>query len=177
MLPWLFWDVCINTGSVQVLVGIFLDFRCWEPFLVLVKKLEGIGATPVACFKYVHPSPQKCNIAFSWMQLYLLRWILYSRGRVWVPHRSLSSGHRRNSILRWPFLFMSTVFIFTFYLYLREYGVTMGAHFSKNSVTLERIEIFQFCLKIQHLWRLPHPWGGWFGGLMAWGQVKSLKIK
>ena len=29
-------------------------------------------------------------------------WILYSRGRVWVHHLSLSSGHRRNGILRWP---------------------------------------------------------------------------
>ena len=86
MLPWLFWDVCINTGSVQVLVGIFLDFRCWEPFLVLVTKLEGIRATPVASFKYVHPSPQKCNIAFSWMQLYLLRtW--------WASAKSSASNH------------------------------------------------------------------------------------
>ena len=30
------------------------------------------------------------------------RWILYSRGRVWVHHLSLSSGHRRNGIRRWP---------------------------------------------------------------------------
>ena len=40
---------------------------------------------------------------------------------------------------------------------------------SKNSITLELIKIFQFCLKIWNLWRLPHPWvcvwsdGGWVG--------------
>ena len=43
-------------------------------------------------------------------------------------------------------------------------GSLWGAHFSKNSVSLEQIEIFQFCLKIRHLWRLPHPWVGvWVG--------------
>ena len=30
----------------------------------------------------------------------------------------------------------------------------------KNSIALELIEIFQFCLKIWNLWRLPHPWVG-----------------
>ena len=36
---------------------------------------------------------------------------------------------------------------------------------SKNSITLELIKIFQFCLKIWNLWRIPHPWVGvWFGG-------------
>ena len=40
----------------------------------------------------------------------------------------------------------------------------------------ELIEIFQFCLKIWSLWRLPHLWlgawvGGWMGGLM--GGVRS----
>ena len=35
---------------------------------------------------------------------------------------------------------------------------------SKNSITLERIEIFSFCLKIWNPWRLPHPWVGvWCG--------------
>ena len=29
---------------------------------------------------------------------------------------------------------------------------------SQNSIALELIEIFQFCLKICNLWRLPHPW-------------------
>ena len=58
-------------------------------------------------------------------------------------------------------------------------GSLWGAHFSKNSVSLERIEIFQFCLKIRHLWWLPHPWVdvwvvGWVDG---WGQVKLLKIE
>ena len=27
---------------------------------------------------------------------------------------------------------------------------------TKNQIYLDLIEIFQFCLKIQHLWRLPH---------------------
>ena len=31
---------------------------------------------------------------------------------------------------------------------------------SQNSIALELIEIFQFCLKICNLWRLPHPWVG-----------------
>ena len=36
---------------------------------------------------------------------------------------------------------------------------------SQNSIALELIKIFQFCLKIWNLWRLPHPWVGvWFGG-------------
>ena len=58
-------------------------------------------------------------------------------------------------------------------------GSLWGAHFSKNSVSLEQIEIFQFCLKIQHLWWLPHPWVGvWVVGWVdGWGQVKSLKIE
>ena len=30
---------------------------------------------------------------------------------------------------------------------------------SQNSIALELIEIFQFCLKIWYLWRLPHGWG------------------
>ena len=67
------------------------------------------------------------------------------------------------------------------------------AGISKNSITLELIEIFQFCLKIWNLWRLPYPWvgvwfGGWVGGWVGWwvgsGQitknfknVDSLKIK
>ena len=29
---------------------------------------------------------------------------------------------------------------------------------SQNSIALELIKIFQFCLKILNLWRLPHPW-------------------
>ena len=53
---------------------------------------------------------------------------------------------------------------------------------SQNSIALELIEIFQFCLKIWNLWRLPHPWvgvwfGGWVGGWVdGWDQVKTLKI-
>ena len=51
-------------------------------------------------------------------------------------------------------------------------GSLWEAHFSKNSVSLEWIEIFQFCLKIWHLLRLPHPWVGvwivwWVGGVMS----------
>ena len=64
---------------------------------------------------------------------------------------------------------------------------------TKNQINLDLIKIFQFCLKIQHLWRLPHPFclkiqhlwrfsrpwvGVCMGGLVdGWGQVKSLKIK
>ena len=57
---------------------------------------------------------------------------------------------------------------------------------SQNSIALELIEIFQFCLKIWNLWRLPHPWvgvwfGRWVGGWVGWwvgsGQItKNLKI-
>ena len=36
---------------------------------------------------------------------------------------------------------------------------------SRNSTSLEGIKMFQFCLKIGHLWRLLHLWVGvWFGG-------------
>ena len=58
-------------------------------------------------------------------------------------------------------------------------GSLWGAYFSKNSVSLEQIKIFQFCMKIQHLWRHPNPWVGvWVVGWVdGWGQVKSLKIK
>ena len=39
---------------------------------------------------------------------------------------------------------------------------------SQNLITLELIKIFQFCLKIWNLWRLPHPRvGGWLGGSMS----------
>ena len=44
---------------------------------------------------------------------------------------------------------------------------------SKNAIKLERIEIFQFRLKIWNLWTIPHPWvgvflgGGWMGGLVG----------
>ena len=50
---------------------------------------------------------------------------------------------------------------------------------SQNAIALELIKIFQFCLKIWNLWRLPNPWVGysWVGGWVDWwGQVKSLKI-
>ena len=93
-------------------------------------------------------------------------------------------------------------FLYLHSIYSQENsGSLWEAHFSKNSVSLERIEIFQFRLKIWHLWRLPHPWvgvwvvgcmGGWvYGWLGVWvvgcmggwvygwvnglGQVKSLK--
>ena len=49
-------------------------------------------------------------------------------------------------------------------------GGTSGI--SQNSIALELIEIFQFCLKIWNLWRLPHPWVGvWFGGCWVGGWV------
>ena len=47
----------------------------------------------------------------------------------------------------------------------------------QNLIALELIEIFQFCLKIWNMLRLPHPWvvynwvGGWVDGLM--GGVRS----
>ena len=41
---------------------------------------------------------------------------------------------------------------------------------SQNSIALELIEIFQFCLKIWNLWRLPHPW---LGGWVLMGLVRS----
>ena len=37
-------------------------------------------------------------------------------------------------------------------------GGTLGI--IQNSIVLELIKIFQFCLKIWNLWRLPHPWVG-----------------
>ena len=54
-----------------------------------------------------------------------------------------------------------------------------GPGISQNSITLELIKIFQFCLKIWNLWRLPHHgwvygFSGWVNG---WVQVKSLKIE
>ena len=54
------------------------------------------------------------------------------------------------------------------------------ARISKNSITLELIKIFQFCLKIWNLWR-PPPHHGWLYGLVGgwvdgWGQIKSLTI-
>ena len=48
------------------------------------------------------------------------------------------------------------------YLYPREYKFTMGACFSKNSVSLERIEIFQFCLKKSTSVETSPPMGGEF---------------
>ena len=40
-------------------------------------------------------------------------------------------------------------------------GVGSG-QITKNQINLDLMEIFQFSLKIQHLWRLRHPWvGGW----------------
>ena len=43
---------------------------------------------------------------------------------------------------------------------------------TKNQINLDLIEIFQFCLKIQHLWRLPHLWvGGWVAWWVGSGQI------
>ena len=47
---------------------------------------------------------------------------------------------------------------------------------TKNLFNLDLIDIIQFCLKIYHLYRHPHPWCWCVGGLMGWGQVKSLTI-
>ena len=53
---------------------------------------------------------------------------------------------------------------------------------SKNLITLELIKIFQFCLKIWNLWRIPHPWvgvwfGGWMGGWVGWWVVSGQNTK
>ena len=40
----------------------------------------------------------------------------------------------------------------------KRVAVHLGEHISvKNSISLDQIKIFQFCLEIWHLWRLPHP--------------------
>ena len=59
-------------------------------------------------------------------------------------------------------------------------GYLLGAHFSKNSISLKQIEIFQFCLKYDICGDSPsHGWLGiWVDGwVIRWGQVESLKIK
>ena len=47
---------------------------------------------------------------------------------------------------------------------------------TKNLINGDPMNIIQFCLKIYHLWRHPHPWvgvGGWVDGWVnGWGQVK-----
>ena len=43
------------------------------------------------------------------------------------------------------------VYIYILFISKRVWGQYGRAHFSKNSVSLEQIEIFQFCLKIQCL--------------------------
>ena len=58
-------------------------------------------------------------------------------------------------------------------------GSLWGAHFSKNSVSLERIEIFQFCFKIWHLaWHGPPMgcMGGWLGWWVGSGQITKNRI-
>ena len=45
---------------------------------------------------------------------------------------------------------------------------------SQNSIALELIEIFQFCLKIYDLLRHPHPCvGGWMGQWVGSGQMTN----
>ena len=51
-------------------------------------------------------------------------------------------------------------------------GEVRSGQISKNQINHDLIEIFQFCFKIQHLWKLPHPWVGvwvvgWIGGFMG----------
>ena len=78
------------------------------------------------------------------------------------------TGYRRSSV---------TIFHVDVNIYVLFIAKRVMVHyrelicFSKNLI-LEQIEIFQFCLKIQHLWRLPHPWVGvwvvgWMGGLIG----------
>ena len=49
-------------------------------------------------------------------------WILYSRGRVWVHHLSLSSGHHRNGDWRWPPLLIAVLavadLVFLLFIYV-----------------------------------------------------------
>ena len=48
---------------------------------------------------------------------------------------------------------------------------------TKNRIYLDLIEIFQFCLKIRHLWRLPHPrMGVWVVGWVGSGQITKNRI-
>ena len=49
---------------------------------------------------------------------------------------------------------------------------------TKNQINLDLIEIFQFCLKIQHLWRLPTHGSvyGWLGGLMGGVRLNHSKL-
>ena len=62
------------------------------------------------------------------------------------------------------------------------YPLTPSPGISKNSIALELIEIFQFCLKIWSLWWLLHPWGlyslvgGWMGGWVD-GRVQVITLK
>ena len=49
---------------------------------------------------------------------------------------------------------------------------------TKNLISLDLIEIIQFCLNIYDLWRHPHPhpthWWEWMGGSVGqWGGVRS----
>ena len=49
---------------------------------------------------------------------------------------------------------------------------------TKHLINLVLIGIIQFCLKIYELLRHPNLWVGvYMGGLIGWGQVKSLNIK
>ena len=111
------------------------------------------------------------------------------------PYKNLiSSGSKNAGILfRFPHQFpyfngygrsSATIFHVDVNIYILFIAKKVWVHyrelicFSKNLI-LEQIEIFQFCLKIRHLWRLPHPWvGGWVDGWVnRWGQVKSVKIE
>ena len=48
---------------------------------------------------------------------------------------------------------------------------------SKNSITLELIKIFKFCLKILKFVKNSPPMGGWVVGWVdGWDPVKTLKI-
>ena len=65
---------------------------------------------------------------------------------------------------QWPFLFISTVFIFTFYLYLREYGVTVGSSFqqkfSKFRMNRDISVLFEDFTSVE----APPPMGGCMSG-------------
>ena len=45
---------------------------------------------------------------------------------------------------------------------------------TKNLISLDLIEIIQFCLKIYDLWTYPHPWvGGWVGQWVGSRQMNN----
>ena len=57
-----------------------------------------------------------------------------------------------------------SMIIFTFYLYLREYGSLWGAHFSKNSVSFRMNRDISVLFEDLTSVEAPPPMGGCMGG-------------